>query len=390
MKNFNKISSENTFRYDDGDGFDVFGYKWSPTDGKAPKAAIQIAHGGCEHSGRYDEFAAFLNIKGFVVYASDLRGHGRTKGNAVALGGTGTSGWDGLVKNLSQTTEYIRNDYPDLPIFIYGHSLGAHLLQRYIQLYGDKVLGCIISGAGIKFPDVGVDLTQDKDGYSASIADVDISGNAWLSRDEDVSQEVDGDPLYTLGAMELPFLCIPEGPENSRDPKNEALIDKSTSILLLSGGNDLVTNMAEYSIMLYKHYRKLGIKDTSLKIYCDARHELLKELNKEEVMQDITTWIGRVMEDEKTVSSPEKKLNKNTEKKLDENVKTAFSKKTKLGVILSNPEAKEVFDRIVPGLSGHPMINMGKGMALDKVAGFPQAKMSPETLEKLIEELNKL
>jgi len=125
--------SATTFQFTDADGFQIFVYKWAPDEGK-PKAAVQIVHGAAEHALRYERFARFLNQAGYVVYADDHRGHGKTAGELSKAGIAGKDGWNGMIKDEKQLSEIIQQENPGLPLFLFGHSMGSFLAQRYIHL----------------------------------------------------------------------------------------------------------------------------------------------------------------------------------------------------------------------------------------------------------------
>ncbi|MFH1313059.1 MAG: alpha/beta hydrolase, partial [Candidatus Eisenbacteria bacterium] len=133
-----------TFTYKDQDGVEVFVYKWSP--GSSPEAAVQIAHGLAEHAARYEEFAEFLTGAGYVCYADDHRGHGKTAGDGKNLGRLGPGGWDSTVKALKALTDIIKKDNPGIPLFMIGHSWGSLLAQDYIEQWGSEIKGIILSG----------------------------------------------------------------------------------------------------------------------------------------------------------------------------------------------------------------------------------------------------
>jgi len=137
---------QTTFTFSDSDGFEVFVYKWSPADDRKPKAAIQITHGAAEHGGRYARFGEFLAANGYVVYADDHRGHGKTAGTLEKAGTVGPAGWNGMMESVHELSEIIKKENPGLPLIFFGHSMGSMMGQRYMQLWGDEILGIVLSG----------------------------------------------------------------------------------------------------------------------------------------------------------------------------------------------------------------------------------------------------
>ena len=134
------------FRFMDSEGKNIYVYKWEPKE-KNIKGVIQIAHGMTETALRYSYFAEKLNEAGFVVYANDHRGHGNTACTKEELGYIADEdGFHWMVEDLKELTDIIKMQYPNVPLILFGHSMGSFLSQRYIQLYGDKIDGLILSG----------------------------------------------------------------------------------------------------------------------------------------------------------------------------------------------------------------------------------------------------
>jgi alpha-beta hydrolase superfamily lysophospholipase len=139
-----------SFTFKSSDGKEIFAMKWSPEDQQKPKAAVQIAHGYAEHIGRYDVFARKLAEAGIVVYGNDHRGHGKTSGNiGEAICFADEAGFDKVVADMRALTEIIQTENPDIPLFLFGHSMGSMLTRRYIQLYGEDLSGAVLSGSGV-------------------------------------------------------------------------------------------------------------------------------------------------------------------------------------------------------------------------------------------------
>ncbi len=116
------------------------------------KPPFRLAHGYAEHIGRYDVFARKLAEAGIVVYGNDHRGHGKTNGNVgEAICFADEAGFDKVVADMRALTEIIQSENPDIPLFLFGHSMGSMLTRRYIQLYGDDLVGAVLSGSGVVF-----------------------------------------------------------------------------------------------------------------------------------------------------------------------------------------------------------------------------------------------
>ena len=142
------ISSSFTFK--SGDGTEIFVHKWSPNAIMA-KGVVQIAHGMAEAAARYERFANVLTGNGYIVYANDHRGHGKTASSIEALGYLADKdGFKLLVNDMYDLSKIIKNENSSLPLFLFGHSMGSFAAQRYITLYGREIEGVIISGSNGK------------------------------------------------------------------------------------------------------------------------------------------------------------------------------------------------------------------------------------------------
>ena len=136
----------NTFTFKGSDGKEIFSHKWLPENGAEVKAVVQRAHGMAEHSARYERFAQKLTANNFGVYANDHRGHGQTAGKIENLGYfADNNGWDLVVSDMSQLTTTIKHDHPDVPVFLFGHSMGSFLCRDYMFTYPNIVSGVILS-----------------------------------------------------------------------------------------------------------------------------------------------------------------------------------------------------------------------------------------------------
>ncbi len=294
------------------DGVKVFTAKWMPEKGK-PKAAIQIAHGMAEHVIRYAVFAKALVDAGFVVYGNDHRGHGKTAGLIENVGYfADENGFYRVVDDMHELTNVINDENPDLPIFLFGHSMGSFLSKNYIALYGKEIKGVILSGTGGNPGLLGIigmlvakwECKRKGRRTPSALLNYLSFGNFnkpfrpnrtdfdWLSRDEAEVDKYVEDPycggVFTAGF----FLDLLTGIKESFAPENTKKVPQNLPILILSGDKDPVGNSAKGVRQVFKSYQNVGIKDVNLKLYEDGRHEMLNETNKEEVHKDIIAWLN--------------------------------------------------------------------------------------------------
>lgn len=305
------IAKDITFRASDGK--DLFGYKWESETAAGSKAVVQIIHGMAETAIRYERFAKKLTENGYVVYAYDQRGHGKTAGSLDEVGYIAdVNSLELLVEDQHAITESIRKENSGLPIFLFGHSMGSFVTQSYIQLYGKDISGAVLSGSNGK---TGLLLHIGKILASGEIKKVGRKVRSpklnklsfgtynnvfkpnrtefdWLSRD---NAEVDSyiqDP-YCGGIFSAGFyLDLINFLKQIQLKANITKVPVMLPLLLVSGDKDPVGGAGKGVQNLHNSYQKIGIKDLTCKLYKDARHEILNETNREEVMADIINWLN--------------------------------------------------------------------------------------------------
>ena len=190
---------ETDFTLTSEDGEQLFVYRWSG-DG-APRAAVQIAHGMGEHAARYARLAAALVDEGYVVYANDHRGHGRTAGTPERHGDVGAAGWAGLVDDLALVSARIRAEHPDIPLVLLGHSMGSFALQQHLLDHSADIDAAVLSGTSAT--DViaaGIDATKEADltAFNAPFEPARTDFD-WLSRDDAEVDAYVADPACGFG-----------------------------------------------------------------------------------------------------------------------------------------------------------------------------------------------
>lgn len=303
---------EKNFSFKDSQGVDIFVYKWEPEQGVNIKGVVQIAHGMAEHAKRYGHFAEKLTSSGYIVYANDHRGHGKTAESVEKIGYCGEDGFTWKVKDMKQLTSIIKKENPKQPVYLFGHSMGSLLSQTYMFLYGEELKGVILSGTSGKqgvLVSLGILIAKGqvkKLGPEAPSLVMDKMSFGkfndrfkpirtkfdWLNRDEKEVDKYIEDPLcggvFSAGF----FYDFLNGVKNMHKKENMAKIPKTLPIFLIAGDKDPVGKECKTISSLIQAYKKLGIKDVNYKFYKDARHEILNEINKEEVMRDVINWLN--------------------------------------------------------------------------------------------------
>ncbi|HGM3774187.1 TPA: alpha/beta hydrolase [Clostridioides difficile] len=139
------------FTFKGEEGLDIYTYKWEDENIKKTKAVIQIAHGMAETAQRYETFAKVLTENGYIVYINDHRGHGKTAKIIENVGHLAEKeGFRCFVEDMYTLTNIIKKENEDLPIYLFGHSMGSFASQRYIMDYGNNLSGLILCGSNGK------------------------------------------------------------------------------------------------------------------------------------------------------------------------------------------------------------------------------------------------
>lgn len=285
--------------------------EWIPES--KPIAILQLTHGMAEYIERYDDFAKAALEQGFLVVGHDHLGHGKSAESKEELGFFNEK--DGskiLVVDLHRVTSYIKNRYPEIPVFLVGHSMGSFITRKYITVYGNDISGAVLSGTGYRslFEVTSAKLLASaiekaKGGfYRSPMLHQLVLGNNnkafepgrtnqdWLCRDEKVVDQYINDSLcgfcFTVSAYHDFFRILVD----LAMQKGFAHIPKELPVLLVSGSQDPVGGFSKGVYKVYHELKAIGIKEVQVRIYEEARHEILNEINKEEVFLDIFEWIN--------------------------------------------------------------------------------------------------
>ena len=287
--------NEDTFTFTGSDGETIHAYRWSG-DG-TPRAIVQVAHGMGEHAARYRRFAEALTGDGYEVYANDHRGHGRTAGTAERHGDLGPAGWAGLVDDIGTLGRRAREEHPDTPLVLFGHSMGSFAVQQFLIEHSGDVDAAILSGtsaldvigAGID-PDAEVDLSA----FNAPFEPAPIEYE-WLSRDRAEVDAYVADEDCGFGLNAAAARGMLEGTAITADPAAVAGVRSDLPIYLMSGDADPLAGGGELIELVASRYREAGVTGVTVARYPEARHEILNETNRDEVTSDVLAWLGGVV-----------------------------------------------------------------------------------------------
>ncbi|MEF2976281.1 alpha/beta hydrolase [Subtercola sp. YIM 133946] len=271
----------------DESGVSITYYVWSV---ERPRGIVQISHGLGEHATRYERIARELNDAGYSVYANDHRGHGQTgldqyAGDHTKLGRLGPGGLRATVASIRQFTELITSKNPGMPVVLLGHSWGSLMAQKVIDRSSAGYAGVVLSGTAYRMPGSmdGGDLSRRHRPAGAGSG----HGYEWLSRDLEVQQAAVADELM-FEAKVLKLFGVRDGLRLFGRPAKSYATD--LPVLILAGSDDILGG--EKSVLkLAGAYRRAQLHDVTVKVYPDARHEVLLETNRDEVVGDLIAWL---------------------------------------------------------------------------------------------------
>lgn len=304
-----KISN---FTFKGEEDTDIYVYKYEPIEKENINGIVQISHGMSEEASRYKRFANYLTDNGYIVYINDHRGHGKSAENINRIGILAQKdGIHCIVKDLNKLTKIIKTENNGLPIFLFSHSMGSFAAQKYIIDYSEDIDGVILSGTnglhGIEV-DLGflvakvMSKIQGREKKAYLIDKLAFGGFNkkfkpnksefdWLSRDfKEVEKYIENEycgVVFSNGYFYDLFKLFKE----IGNINNLKKINSKLPIYIFAGDKDPVGKFGKGVTKLYENYKKVGIENVEFKLYSGGRHEMLNEINKDEVINDTINWI---------------------------------------------------------------------------------------------------
>ena len=284
--------------------------EWIP-DGDV-KAVLQITHGMVEHIGRYQEFCIWMAEHGIAVIGHDHLGHGKSVASAEEFGYFGAeNGIANVIKDIRRVTMYAKKQYSDKKLVLLGHSMGSFLTRKYLSVYKDGPDGFILMGTGappVPFVSVGHLLAGSirrmkgeryrspllynlsLGNYNAKFKPVKTSYD-WLTRDLELARNFGEDEkcqfIFTATAYQDFFGLIIDVSKSEKLGR----VRTDAPILLISGDKDPVGEDGKGVQKVYERLHMAGVAKLEMMLYEEARHEILHELNRSEVFEDLHEWI---------------------------------------------------------------------------------------------------
>lgn len=300
------------FGFDSRDGkHKLHAIRWVP-DAEKPVCILQIVHGMAEYIDRYDEFAAYLADRGVLVVGDDHLGHGLSvhpgepygyfcKEDAPTV----------LVRDEHRLKKITQEQYPGIPYLILGHSMGSFITRNYLLRYGTGIDGAIIMGTGMQPKPVlklaiaistlqglllgGKHVSRFVDQLAFGVYNKRIEHPAtpfdWLSRNEENVRNYIEDPLcgfvFTANGFQTLFRLICQLHDKDRLRR----MPHNLPVLFVSGTDDPVGDYGRAVEQVYRSFKESGMRNVQIKLYPGDRHELLNEVDREDVYGDIYRWI---------------------------------------------------------------------------------------------------
>lgn len=285
---------------------------WKP-DGEV-RGVVQLVHGVAEHIGRYGAFAEFLTAHGFAAVGDDHLGHGLSVNDDSEKGWFAEKdGWKLVVRDEKTLRDKMREEFSGVPMILLGHSMGSFIARTYIGDYPEDFDLCILSGTGHtpgavcragrmvarreirRHGGKYRSATLQNMAFGSYLKNIEdpIGPNDWICRDEAVIRAYDADPLCGFpGTAELMYEMM-LGLEQIGNNSHNMKMKKDLPILFISGDADPVGGWGGGVRTVFNRFKSIGMQDVTIKIYPGARHEVLNELNKQEVWDDVLDWIEK-------------------------------------------------------------------------------------------------
>ncbi|TGU93867.1 alpha/beta hydrolase [Mesorhizobium sp. M00.F.Ca.ET.151.01.1.1] len=280
------------------------------------RAVVQINHGLAEHAARYDRFADFLAARGFHVYVHDHRGHGATKAPDAPLGRFADT--DGPAKVIADTDaihDLIAGEQPDLPVILFGHSMGASVALNYLLRHSRRIHAAAIWNGNFSQGLLGqvalgilawerMRLGSDVPSRLLPKLTFQAWGKAvpnhrtlfdWLSRDEAEVAKYIADPLCGWDASISMWRDVVAMALNGGKDAGFAAVRRDIPVAIVGGEKDPASDYGKGITHLADRMRKMGFSNLVSKVYADTRHESLNEVNRDIIMDDFASWADNVL-----------------------------------------------------------------------------------------------
>ena len=299
------------FYYESKGAGKIHGCRWIPE--QPPVAIVQIIHGIAEFVERYYGFAQYLNRLGYLVVAEDHMGHGKSI-NGKGIQGYFHGGWFTAVEDSYQLLTSTRQEFPNLPYVLFGHSMGSFMTRTILCKYPDSgISAAIVCGTGWQpraMLNTGIAICQavcKKQGEEKPSKALEklVFANYnkkvehprtpydWLTRDSKIVDDYLANPLCGFTPTGGLMREMLKGIRFIQKPDTLSAMKKDLPVLFIAGGDDPVGSYGKGVLQCSKAFREAGMTDVTCKLYPLGRHEILNEINREEVYEDVSSWLNQ-------------------------------------------------------------------------------------------------
>lgn len=290
----------------------IHAVRWIP-EGEV-KAVVQISHGMVEFIERYDEFAAYMAKRGILVTGNDHLGHGYSVGTHEDYGYFSEKNGNAvLIGDIHRLRRITRKKYPQVSYFLLGHSMGSFLVRQYLCQHGEGLSGAVIMGTGYKSRElvrVGMRVCKALAAikgwhYRSRVVDAMAFGGFnrhlrhprtdrdWLTKEESIIDAYVADErcqfMFTLNGYYNMFLNI----YKLSFPDFLKQMPKTLPVLFVSGEEDPVGGYGKGVEKAVRDFKWAGMKKIECRLYPGDRHEILNELDREEIYEELYEWFIR-------------------------------------------------------------------------------------------------
>lgn len=275
------------------------------------KGIVQLVHGMAEHKERYLPFIQYLNDAGYICVIHDHRGHGESVRSKEDYGHFNDLKAAGIIEDVVMITRLMKERYP-LPIYLFGHSMGSMVVRNVVKKYDDLYDGLIVCGSPSKNPAVNAALCLVKGlikvkGSRARVKLVDDLAfgsfnkhfesqypHAWICSDLSVVKAYEEDEacgfMFTLDGFYNLFTLMKETYQKS----GWQLAHPALSILFIAGEDDPCIIDKKHFLKAVDFMRLVGYSDVKAICYPHVRHEILNDVSKAKVMQDVVNFLNHL------------------------------------------------------------------------------------------------
>lgn len=275
------------------------------------RGIVQIVHGMCEHKERYQEFMEVLSANGFAVFVHDKRGHGESVMNPDDLGYMYGGGTEAYLEDILQVNEFAKEIYPDVPLILFGHSMGSLGVRAFAKEHDDYIDALIVCGSPSENPGRAAGTVLAKlqkavfggrhrakllkkisfGGYEARFKE-EASSVAWLCSVPEEVKAYEDDPLCGFVFTADAYLVLFELMRRTYDETGWKCSRPTLPVHFVAGEEDPCIENKEKFEAAVETMRKAGYQDVSSRLYRGMRHEICNEKGKQQVFDDIITYLG--------------------------------------------------------------------------------------------------